>query len=91
MVKTKSGLTYYFGYSDDSRIYANRSSVPGDNAILMWALHQINDNAGNSIRFTYANPEGAERGNPRIASITYTQNDSIGFSGASEVAFYYED
>jgi RHS repeat-associated protein len=91
MVKTKAGLTYYFGYSADSRIYANRSSVQGDTAILSWALTRITDNAGNSMVFTYAAPSATEGGHPRITSITYTENAAAGLAASAEIAFFYED
>lgn len=90
-VKMKNGNTYEFGASADSRILANRSAVPGDNAVLAWALSRITDNVGNVIEFTYAAPEGTENGHPRIALISYTKNATAALASSSEVAFEYEN
>jgi RHS repeat-associated protein len=89
-VRMKNGNTFEFGASADSRILANRSSVPGDTAVLAWALTRITDNVGNVIEFSYAAPEGSESGYPRIALITYTKNAAASLAAASEVAFEYE-
>ncbi len=89
-VRTKAGLIYEYGTSTDSRILANRSSVSGDTAVLMWALTRITDNVGNSVEFTYATPDGTESGNPRIVSISYTKNTTAGLSPGQQVVFTYE-
>lgn len=89
-MKTKAGLTYEYGTSADSRVLANRSSVTGDTAVLMWALTRITDNVGNSIEFTYAASDGVESGNPRIASISYTKNTAAGLTPSEQVVFTYQ-
>ena len=78
IVKTKAGLTYEYGTSVDSRILADRASVPGDTAVLMWALTRITDNTGNTIEFFYEGTDASDHGAPLIASISYGKNTAAG-------------
>lgn len=84
-MEEKSGLTYEFGATPNSRI---ETLVPGKLTIAyIWAVSKITDRAGNAISFTYqedSSPNGAYR----ISQIQYTSGPS--YSPLYTVDFVYE-
>ena len=83
--KTKAGLTYTFGGTDDSKFTAGRS----DGAALSWAVSKIQDRNGNYMAFHYIKPGPGEF---LLDSITYTHNDGTqSISSYASVKFDYEE
>jgi RHS repeat-associated protein len=79
--RTKSGLTYTFGGTGDSRFTADRAEA------LSWAISKIEDRNGNYMRFHYLKPSAGEL---LIDKITYTYNDGAQLSsGYASVQFNY--
>jgi RHS repeat-associated protein len=69
-VKTKNGLIYDYGLTADSQIMGGPSGP-----IRAWALSQIRDRVGNTIKFSYYNDAGPgsgyTNGSYRIKEIDY--------------------
>jgi RHS repeat-associated protein len=64
-VKTKSGLTYQYGYDNDAD-----QTVDGFNETINWFVNKITDVYGNSIDFSYIKDEGVNY----IGEISYGSN-----------------
>jgi RHS repeat-associated protein len=90
-VYKRDGRILNFGASADSRVLANRPTVPGDTAAITWALTSTKDTSGNEIRYFYAPSEAKDSGYARISSIQYTANEKAGVPASCEVVFLYED
>ena len=83
IVEQKSGLTFEYGNSADSRI----ESV-GQTTARAWALNKVRDRSGNEMVFSYT--EDTTNGSFRISGIQYTQNINAAVSAHYQVAFVYE-
>jgi len=82
-VQTKSGQMISYGNTTDSRIEAQ-----GRADVMTWAIRQINDTAGNYIKFNYT--EDNANGHFRINRIVYTGNTNSGTLPYASVRFVYE-
>jgi RHS repeat-associated protein len=81
--ETKSGLTYFFGDTDDSRFIAE-----GRNDALSWAISRIEDRNGNSMSFHYVKKsDGREL---LLEYISYTSNAAANLVPYARVEFGYE-
>ncbi|MDH5400395.1 MAG: FG-GAP-like repeat-containing protein, partial [Cyclobacteriaceae bacterium] len=83
LVKTKSGLTYEYGFTKDSRIEAQ-----GRQEVLFWAVNKIYDTNGNTISFLYE--ENNATGEFYPLRIEYAGNLNAGLAPAYKVQFEYE-
>ncbi len=85
-VKTKTGITMYFGSSPDSRVFVD---VNNDTEVMMWLLDKMEDTNGNYIQFYYE--KDLNNNSYRPISIVYTRNDNAGITtNFTEVEFDYE-
>ncbi len=66
-VKTKSGQTFEYGNTDDSKIEAQGKSV-----VRFWAVNKITDAANNSINYVYN--EDNDKGEYTLQRINYAGN-----------------
>jgi hypothetical protein len=84
-VKTKEGLTLYFGGENASL------GVPvlGSSMWRTWAISKAMDSSGNYMTFAYDKDVGA-RG-LRVRSIEYAGNEVAGITPRNMVYFHYED
>jgi RHS repeat-associated protein len=80
-VKTKSGLTFEYGGTDDSRIEAQ-----GKTSVLFWAVNRISDTRGNYFTVTYTE----EYGEYRPERIDYTANDAASLELYASIELAYE-
>jgi RHS repeat-associated protein len=83
VVADKSGLTYEYGNTTDSRIEAVGSAT-----VRTWLVNKIRDRQGNSIVFAYT--EDTTNGSHRIANVQYTQNSALGLAAAYRIDFAYQ-
>ncbi|OJA03399.1 SpvB/TcaC N-terminal domain-containing protein, partial [Bathymodiolus thermophilus thioautotrophic gill symbiont] len=83
-VKTKSGQTFKYGNTQDSKIEAQGKSV-----VRLWAVNKIIDATGNAINYVYN--ENNANGEYTLSSINYA-NSSIGFTyeGRNDVSTSYQ-
>lgn len=80
-VETRSGLTYQYGKTADSRIFTS-----GQDAVRVWALNKISDKNNNFILFEYSNDTANHSYRP--SKVSYTGNGSI--TPAHTIVFGYE-
>jgi len=84
---TTDGTTYYYGQSDDSRLFN-----PADSSeIFKWCLDRIEDNNGNFIEITYTKSPDSDQDEwaNYINTISYTGNESL--LPRKKVIFHYEE
>jgi RHS repeat-associated protein len=81
--ETKSGLTYFFGDTDDSRFIAE-----GRSDALSWAISRIEDRNGNSMSFHYLKTSGGRE--LLLEYIAYTSNAAANLLPYARVEFGYE-
>ncbi|OIR25073.1 FG-GAP-like repeat-containing protein, partial [Bathymodiolus thermophilus thioautotrophic gill symbiont] len=83
-VKTKSGQTFKYGNTQDSKIEAQGKSV-----VRLWAVNKIIDATGNAINYIYN--ENNANGEYTLSSIDYADS-SIGFTyeGRNDVSTSYQ-
>jgi Salmonella virulence plasmid 65kDa B protein len=85
MVRTKAGLTMYYGATTDSQIRLK------DKKILLWTCNKIQDSSGNYIDFKYVqNETGDYIGDYNIAEIDYTGNSNAGQLPFATITFNYQ-
>lgn len=85
VVKTKSGLTYELGTTEDSRF-----EPPGSNGkARTWGVKTIRDTSNNYMTFQY-NTDDQSTGEFYPLSIQYTGNSVAGISPMSSVVFEWE-
>ena len=80
-VEMKSGVTYEYGNSTDSRFLKEDNSIA-----IFWRLNKIYDTFGNYIEFKYKNDER----DTRIDEILYTGNSVNGILPYNKLKFIYE-
>jgi RHS repeat-associated protein len=80
--KTKSGLYYEYGLTNDSRQWSSEATHAPQRAILNYFVNKISDRLGNEIVFNYTSIPAT--GECYIASIVYGD-------GKSKVTFEYKD
>jgi RHS repeat-associated protein len=81
VVRTKAGLTMFYGTTTDAQIKLS------DQKILLWACSKIQDSSGNYIAFAYIqNPTG----DYNIGNIAYTGNGNAGQLPFATIAFNYQ-
>jgi hypothetical protein len=97
--KDKSGLTYTYGGSLDSRVVrpggnpnhcnydSNGNCVPWHRRAYRWLLSRIEDRAGNYIEFTYQAP--SPEGEVVPFEVNYAANSGAGISPQAKVRFVY--
>lgn len=81
-VKTKAGITLYYGRSSDSFIEASGSSTG-----LVWLLTKTIDANGNYMTYSYN--EDNTNGEFSLSKINYTGNDNAGTAPTNEISFVY--
>ncbi|CAB5506770.1 hypothetical protein AZO1586I_1685, partial [Bathymodiolus thermophilus thioautotrophic gill symbiont] len=74
-VETKSGQTFEYGNTDDSKI-----EVQGKSLVKLWTVNKITDASGNAINYVYS--EDNANGEYALSRINYSNNS---------VRFNYED
>ncbi len=79
-VYTKSGLTYEFGNTADSKVTKTNGCV------LNWKVNKVSDRYGNYISFNYL---AADDEHP-IGTIAYTGNSSLSKSAFAHIIFNYK-
>lgn len=83
LVKTKSGLKKYYGYTENSKhILQNYTDIP-----LQWRINRIEDNFGNYIEYEYDQNKTTGESYPKY--IHYTGNGSV--LPMYTLEFVYED
>ncbi|MCT4645327.1 MAG: FG-GAP-like repeat-containing protein [Carboxylicivirga sp.] len=82
IVYTKSGLIKEYGYTDDSRIEAQRKSD-----VFSWQLNKVRDTKGNYFTISYY--ENNIRGEFRPTKIDYTGNANAGLETYASLVFKY--
>ncbi|MDR2215146.1 MAG: hypothetical protein LBE59_04815, partial [Nevskiaceae bacterium] len=83
-VKTKDGLTYYYGATADSRVLAT-----GQNTAHTWYLSQISDRSGNNIVFTYKMPDATTTGATHPVKIQWAATSSGAGDYINSIEFEY--
>lgn len=87
---TKSGLTYEYGLTEDSRILT--SGPPG--LAMVWAVNKVSDAAGNFILYSYRNQAGTFAGSSGrewwLWQIRYTGNEGAQQAPQNRIEFVYE-
>jgi RHS repeat-associated protein len=78
-IRDKTGLTYEYGGTSDSRLIAFSGAVNS------WQISRISDRAGNEIKFVYASDQTT--GSMRPETITYTGRS--GLTPAYSIHFTY--
>jgi RHS repeat-associated protein len=81
VVRTKAGLTMYYGATADSQVKLN------DGKILLWVCNKIQDSSANYITFEYVQ-NGT--GDYNIAKIDYTGNSLAGQLPFATITFNYQ-
>ncbi|WP_202763198.1 FG-GAP-like repeat-containing protein, partial [Bathymodiolus thermophilus thioautotrophic gill symbiont] len=83
-VKTKSGQTFKYGNTQNSKIEAQGKSI-----VRLWAVNKIIDATGNAINYVYN--ENNANGEYTLSSINYADS-SIGltYEGRSDVSTSYQ-
>ncbi len=99
-VKTKSGLTYEYGRTEDSRLGWELTGTycfdpPCSEVVpaVSWWLDKINDTKGNTILYEYDktdNVTGVSIGSIYPTKILYTSNQGAGLDPVNVVEFEYE-
>jgi hypothetical protein len=79
-VETKSGITYEYGNSTDSRMVQE-----GGAAVMFWMLNKAYDCFGNYIEYKYKTDER----DMRIDEINYTGNAAAGLLPYNKIKFTY--
>lgn len=87
IVKTKSGLTMWYGNWDGNASDAGLAAQ-GRSVIRVWALKKVQDTKGNYMKVTYTNDNA--NGQIYPARIDYTANDTVGATVAAPNTVYFD-
>ena len=83
--RTKSGLTYEYGNTPDSRV------APGSSAShYMWLVNKVTDRSGNSYKVTYGPGATGTGGTAVPLSIEYSPSTPGGNSYLNSITFVYD-
>jgi RHS repeat-associated protein len=83
--RTKSGLTYEYGNTSDSRITVGTTPTA-----YMWLVNKVTDRAGNSYKVTYGPGAAGTSGTAVPLSIEYSPSTSGGTSYINTITFVYD-
>jgi RHS repeat-associated protein len=84
--RTKSGLTFYYGTTDNSRVIAGGTTQPH-----RWKVEKVADRQGNSYTVEYNSPDPINMGGHRLpATIRWTRTNSTSTDYVYSMTFEYE-
>lgn len=83
--KTKNGLIYEFGVTDDSRIF----SATGVTTPYMWLVNKVSDRAGNNYKITYGPGAAGTTGAAVPTKIEYSRTSVSDPTPINSVSFEY--
>jgi RHS repeat-associated protein len=82
---TKSGLTYEYGKTSDSRV-----TIGSTPTAYMWLVNKVTDRAGNSYKVTYGPGAAGTVGTAVPLSIEYAPSTAGGSSYINTITFVYD-
>jgi RHS repeat-associated protein len=82
IVENPNGLTYEYGNTTNSKMFAQ-----GKNTVMSWAINKIYDKNGNYILFDYSNDN--VNGIYFLTKISYTGNSNLSQAPHTEINFNY--